>query len=69
MHNMDDTLSEPEFMDDMLNDHDHDTSAAAEADTNYLSKRCDIIAQQMWVVSGDTSGSANASEYPRKHLE
>jgi hypothetical protein len=48
MHNMGNTLSEPEFMDDMSNNHDHDTLVAAEAETAHLSKRHNIIAQQMW---------------------
>jgi hypothetical protein len=47
-HDTDDSLTEPEFMDHTLNDHDHDASAAVAAEADCSSERRDIIAQQMW---------------------
>jgi hypothetical protein len=35
-------------MDDTSNNNDHNTSVAVEAETDHLSERHNIIAQQMW---------------------
>jgi hypothetical protein len=47
-HDIDDAVTEPEFMDDTPNDHNHNASAAAAAEADHSSGRCVIIAQQMW---------------------
>jgi len=40
--------TEPEFMDNTPNDHNHNASVAAAAEADCSSGRHDIIAQQMW---------------------
>ena len=47
-HDIDESLTEPEFVDYIPNDHDHNASAAAAAEADRSSGRRDIIAQQMW---------------------
>jgi hypothetical protein len=47
-HDNDESLTEPEFVDYMPNDHDHNASVAAAVEADRSSGRRDIIAQQMW---------------------
>jgi hypothetical protein len=43
--------------------------ALCNADQDEITSQYGIHWSEFWWLSGDTSGSANASKYPRKHLE